>query len=109
MFIFILILFFMTFLGSFAGMFLKKASGTTFIKMLKNYNIYLGAGLYLLAALLNVYILTKLDYSFVLPFTSITYVWTMCIAYLVLKEKISIKKILGVGFIVCGAVIIAIL
>ena len=109
MFVFILILFFMTFLGSFAGMFLKKSSGTTFIKMLKNYNLYVGAGLYLLAALLNVYILTKLDYSFVLPFTSITYIWTMFIAYLVLKEKISVKKMLGVGLIVCGAIIIAIL
>lgn len=100
---------FMTFIGSVASLFLKKASGSNGIKsMLVNLNIYIGGLLYLLSAVLNIWILRFLDYSVVLPLTSLTYVWTMIISYLILKEKITIKKILGVAFILVGAVIVSI-
>ncbi|MFR2167688.1 MAG: hypothetical protein ACLS5W_07540 [Coprococcus sp.] len=48
--------------------------------------------MYLVSALLNIYVLRYLDYSVVLPLTSVTYIWTMVISYFILKEKIS-KKI----------------
>ncbi len=100
---------FMTFIGSVASLFLKKASGSNGIKsMLVNLNIYIGGLLYLLSAVLNILILRFLDYSVVLPLTSLTYVWTMIISYLILKEKITIKKILGVVLILVGAVIVSI-
>ena len=100
---------FMTFIGSVASLFLKKASGSNGIKsMLVNLNIYIGGLLYLLSAVLNIWILRFLDYSVVLPLTSLTYIWTMIISYLILKEKITIKKILGVAFILVGAVIVSI-
>lgn len=100
---------FMTFIGSVASLFLKKASGSNGIKsMLVNLNIYIGGLLYLLSAVLNIWILRFLDYSVVLPLTSLTYIWTMIISYLILKEKITIKKILGVAFIMVGAVIVSI-
>ena len=100
---------FMTFIGSVASLFLKKASGSNGIKsMLVNLNIYIGGLLYLLSAVLNIWILRFLDYSVVLPLTSLTYVWTMIISYLILKEKITIKKILGVVLILVGAVIVSI-
>ena len=99
----------MTFIGSVASLFLKKASGSNGIKsMLVNLNIYIGGLLYLLSAVLNIWILRFLDYSVVLPLTSLTYIWTMIISYLILKEKITIKKILGVAFILVGAVIVSI-
>lgn len=98
----------MTFLGAFAGLFLKKASSNNFKEMLKNINIYLGASCYLAAAILNIIVLQKLDYSFVLPFTAVTYVWTMVVSFLFLKEKINRKKIFGVIAIVIGAVLIAV-
>lgn len=105
----IAILLVMTLLGAFAGLFLKRASASNgVVAMIKNYNLYLGGILYLIAALLNVYVLRHLDYSFVLPFTAITYVWTMFISYFVLKEKITVRKIIGVCLIVGGALIIAI-
>ena len=100
---------FMTFIGSVASLFLKKASGSNGIKsMLVNLNIYIGGLLYLLSAVLNIWILRFLDYSVVLPLTSLTYVWTMIISHLILKEKITIKKILGVVLILVGAVIVSI-
>ncbi len=102
-----IILIVMTIIGSIASLFLKKASNSeTIIKLLKNKNIYIGGFLYLLSALLNIYILRYLDYSVVLPLTSITYIWTLIISYCILKEKISFKKILGITLIILGAIVI---
>lgn len=102
------ILLIMTMIGSAASLFLKRATGSEgVLQMLKNINLYLGAGLYFLSALLNIYILKYLDFSVVLPLTSITYVWTMLLSGLVLKEKISAKKIMGVALIFVGAILVS--
>lgn len=105
--LFILIII-MSLFGAFAGLFLKKASCKLEIKaLILNYNLYLGGCLYLLAALINIYVLKFLDYSVVLPLTSLTYVFTMLISYFILKESISKNKIAGVFFIIIGAAIIS--
>lgn len=102
-----LIILVMTILGATASYFLKKASAEKGIAaMLKKYNIYLGGILYVIAALLNVYVLRFMDYSVVLPLTSITYIWTMLIAYWFLKERITRRKIVGVFCIVVGVCIL---
>lgn len=99
----------MTLIGSTASLFLKKASNyKTFLDLLKNKNLYIGAFLYLLSALLNIYILKYLDYSIVLPLTSITYIWTMIISKIILKEKLTFKKMFGTFLIFCGALVIII-
>lgn len=102
------LLIFMTFCGAIASLFLKKASSNeNIMQMLKDVNLYLGAGIYLLSAVLNIIILRYLDYSVVLPLTSITYIWTMLISYLILKENVTKKKIVGVILILVGAIFIA--
>ncbi|MBC7766184.1 MAG: EamA family transporter [Hyphomonadaceae bacterium] len=102
------ILIVMTIMGSFASLFLKKASSSQSVKaMILNVNIYLGGGLYFLSALLNIYVLKYLDYTIVLPLTSITYIWTLILSYVVLKEKISVKKMLCVFGIIVGAALVA--
>lgn len=94
----------MTFLGSVASLYLKKASGSgSIIELLKNTSLYVGAILYVTSALINIYVLNFLDYSIVLPLTAFTYVWTMLIAHLVLKEKISRQKLVGLCLVVLGA------
>lgn len=99
----------MTLMGAIAAFFLKKAAGFKNItELIKNYNLYIGAGLYLLSAIINIIVLRYLNYSVVLPLTSITYVWTMVISYLFLKEKVGIKKLLGVSFIIMGCVCIVV-
>lgn len=104
-----MILIFMTLCGAVASLFLKRASGTEgILKMFLNINLYFGGGLYLISAVLNVYILRYLDYSVVLPLTSITYIWTMILSYMILKEKITVKKMLGVVLILMGAVFVSI-
>jgi drug/metabolite transporter (DMT)-like permease len=94
----------MTLIGSFAAFFLKKAAGAPGIKaLLKNPNFYIGGILYFLSALINIHLLRFLPYSVVLPLTSITYIWTMIIASVLLKERISAMKIIGLTLIVVGA------
>ena len=97
----------MTMIGAVAALFLKRASGfKTLNGLLTNFNLYIGGSLYFLSALLNIYVLKYLDYSLVLPLTSITYIWTMILSYLILKEKISIRKIIGVLGIILGAILL---
>jgi drug/metabolite transporter (DMT)-like permease len=97
----------MTVLGSVAALFLKRASGCKTMKeMMRNIDLYVGYGLYVLAAVLNIYVLRFLEYSLVLPFASLTYVWTLFLSRWVLKEKLTPRKVLGVFGILAGTIII---
>lgn len=105
-FVFLLI---MTFIGSVASLFLKKASGSdSIVGLMKNVNLYIGGFLYLISAVLNIWILRFLDYSVVLPLTSLTYIWTMILSYMILEEKITKKKTTGVILILIGAICVSI-
>ncbi len=106
----------MTGLGATAGFFFKKTSdakgktsgGSQGIRALaKNTNLHIGGALYVIAAVLNIHVLKFLDYSVVLPLTSLTYVWTMMLSYFLLKEKVGKRKIVGVCLIFGGALILA--
>ena len=108
--IYYIVLLIMTMFGSVASLFLKKASGSNgLINMLKNINLYIGGFLYVSSAVLNIWLLKILDYSVILPLTSLTYIWTMILSYFILKEKITVKKIVGVCLILIGAIMISIL
>lgn len=98
----------MTMLGALGGLFLKKASGfkKVFDLFFCGY-FYLGGLLYFSAALLNIYVLRFWDYSFVLPFTSVTYIWTLLLSHYVLKENVTRKNIIGVAGVIAGVVLIA--
>ena len=98
----------MTFLGAVASLHLKKAAGGSILEIIKNINLYIGGFLYASAAVMNIIVLKYLDYSIVLPLTSITYIWTMVLSYAILKEKITKKKICGVVFIIIGAALVSV-
>lgn len=99
----------MTLMGAVASVFFKKASGSeSFAKMLLNINLYVGGFIYVVAAVLNIIVLRSMEYSKVMPLTSITYIWTMVISYILLKEKVTKEKIVGVICIVAGAILISI-
>jgi drug/metabolite transporter (DMT)-like permease len=102
------LIFILTFLGSLAALFLKKASESKDIKtLILNINFYAGGALYCGAATINIYVLRYLTYSTLLPLTSLTYIWTMILSRAVLKEKLNPKKIFGVIGILIGAVLTA--
>lgn len=100
------ILIVMTIMGAFAALFLKQATKVGLKRVMYDRNFYFGVILYLCSAVLNIYVLKFLEYSIVLPFTAITYVWTMMISGMVLKENITVKKKVGVGFIIVGVMMI---
>ena len=109
MIVYFICLLIMTVLGSVASLFLKKASGTDgILAMIKNVNLYIGGFLYLASAILNIWLLRYLEYSVVLPLTSLTYIWTMVFSYMILKEKIIKKSICGVFLILIGAICVSI-
>lgn len=97
----------MTMIGSCASLCLKKASNVHSIqKLIVTPMLYLGALLYLVSAFINIYILKYLEFSIVLPLTSITYIWTLGLSYLYLKENITKKKAFGIGLIIFGGMLI---
>ena len=100
-----LLLLAMTYLGAQASVFFKRLAGESNILGILS-SPYLYLGLYLIAALLNIYVLSLMEYSKVLPLTSLTYGWTMLLSYLVFKEKINIQKIVGLLFVIAGAIMI---
>ena len=98
-------------LGAFASYCFKNASskleGLNLLKLAREKYLWLGGMLYIVAAANNIFLLGYLDYSILLPMSSITYIWTMLFANKLLGEKISGRKVIGVCAIVCGAALLA--
>ena len=98
----------MTVTASFASFFLKKSTnGGTILSILTNKYLYAGGFLYVITALLSIWLLKKIPFSVIVPLGSITYIWTLIIAAIFLKEKINIGKIIGVSLILAGIICIA--
>lgn len=105
----IAVIIFMTMLGSLGGFFFKRSSARvegSFLSLLKNKNLYVGGFIYVASAILNIWVLKYMQYSVVMPMTAITYIWTMLLSAVILKEKITMKKAIGVAAIIVGAVFI---
>ena len=96
----------MTLSGSMGAFFLKKGMNKiqiiTLIGLLKIPELYVGGALYVVGAVSNIFLLRIMPYTVVYPITSLTYVWTMVISALFLKERITVNKVVAVGFIVSG-------
>jgi drug/metabolite transporter (DMT)-like permease len=103
------VLIFMTMLGSLGAVCLKKstASLTGVVSLLWNPWFYLGGVLYVVSALMNIYLLRIMEYSVVLPLTAVTYIWTILFSKLIFGERISWMKILAVACIIAGVVFLA--
>lgn len=93
----------MTMLGAVASLALKKAcEAQGLLAIAKNRFLYVGGFLYLSTAVINIILLRYLDYSVVLPFTSLTYVWSTILSAKILKEHVSKKQMTGLALIVLG-------
>ncbi len=100
----------MTLIGAIGAFFFKrstqKADGLW--QLFRIPSFFCGAGLYVTSALLNVVLLRFMDYTILYPMTAITYIWTLIISALFLREKITKGKIAGIilvclgVFILCG-------
>lgn len=99
-----------TLLGAFGALFFKKATqkGGNFLSLLFCPSLYIGGLFYVAGAVLNIITLKHLKYTVVLPMTSITYIWTFIISYLLFNEKITNKKLIGIILIILGAISISV-
>lgn len=97
-------LLFMGLFASVASFFLKKstAGGLDIKRLMFNPYFYLGGGLYVFSALMNLYLLKRLPYSIVVPLGALTYIWTLGIAHKFLGETVTRQKTAGVIFILVG-------
>ena len=100
----------MTLLGALGSLGLKKgASSEGGLLRLVFSPWFVGGGLlYFVSALLDIWLLKCLPYVVVLPLSALTYGWSMALAWLVLKERISVQKIVGVLLIISGMVVLVI-
>ena len=98
----------MTLSASLASLLLKQVSSNRFFDNFKKPKFWFAAFLYVLSAAINIYLLTKLQYSVVVTLGSFTYVWTLLLSNRFLKEKINLRKAAGVALILIGVLLIAI-
>ncbi|MGX7024321.1 DMT family transporter [Vagococcus hydrophili] len=107
----VLILIVTTLSGSIGALALKQGMNelaeVTFVKAITNKWLLIGCFLYIVSAATNIVLFKFLDYSIAFPMTSLTYVWTVFISYFTFKEKITPLKLLSVGLIMIGVVIIS--
>ena len=109
MIIYYVLLLVMTLTASFASFSLKKSTKAgTIPGIIGSKFLYIGGFLYVVTALLNIWLLKKMSYSVVVPLGSLCYIWTMIISGIFLKEKIVIGKIIGVLLVLFGVICIAV-
>ncbi len=107
--ILIIIIIIMTLMGSFGGFFFKKStSGSGVLSIIKSKFLYIGGFLYVGSAILNILVLKYMPLSVVLPMTAITYIWSMITSRIILKEKITKFKLIGITSIIIGVAFIGI-
>jgi drug/metabolite transporter (DMT)-like permease len=95
----------MTLLGALGGYYLKKAASQRIGFHISFLSFFAAGGLlYGISAILNIIVLQQLPYTVVFPLTSLTYIWTLLLSAILLKETITRKKIIGVLFIIIGSI-----
>ncbi len=68
--------------------------------------LLLGLSCYGLGAIAYILLLTRVSLSVAGPSASIIYVFSVLIGYFVFKETIPIHRAFGLGFIVCGVLLV---
>jgi drug/metabolite transporter (DMT)-like permease len=74
---------------------------------LSNTKILFGVALYVVPTFLWIYMLKRVDISFLQPLFSLVYVVTPVMAFMILHEKIPLNRWIGITVIVFGVLIIA--
>lgn len=97
-----------TIIGAFGPIFLKKGSGKFSlnpIKLIKNYNVIIGCGLYGISTVVFVPALRGGELSTLYPVVSLSYIWVILLSKYLLGEHIG-KKWYGIAAIILGVILV---
>jgi drug/metabolite transporter (DMT)-like permease len=67
--------------------------------------LIIGLGCYGLGAISYILLLTRVNLSVAGPSAALIYIFAVLIGFFVFKEQIPIQRIFGLGFIVCGVIL----
>ncbi|HYD03365.1 MAG TPA: EamA family transporter [Alphaproteobacteria bacterium] len=98
-----------TIAGALTSLFMKKASkefNLNIFKQIKNKYLYGAAIMYIIGTVTYIYALTLDNLSLIYPLTSLTYIWVYLLSHNILKEKISLRKWIGMSLIIVGIILI---
>jgi drug/metabolite transporter (DMT)-like permease len=76
------------------------------VSMLTTPELLIGLSLYGFSAILYILLLTRVNLSVAGPAVSIGYVASVLMGYFFFKESIPVSRAIGLGFIVCGVVLV---
>ncbi len=96
------------FITAFSQIILKKSAGIKYKNIIFEYLnplVLLSYVCYAGVLVLNVFIYTKVDYRFGVIINSMSTVFVMLLSNLILKERITKKRIIGNIMLVCGILI----
>lgn len=68
--------------------------------------LVVGLMFYALGAIAYILLLTRVKLSVVGPSIALSYVFSVLLGYFLFKESIPFERILGLGFIVCGVILV---
>jgi drug/metabolite transporter (DMT)-like permease len=68
--------------------------------------LLLGLSFYGLSAILYILLLTRVNLSIAGPAASMGYIVSVLIGYFIFHEVIPISRLVGLGFIVCGVILV---
>ena len=95
-------------IASFSQVMLKLGAGKTYSSKIREYlNVYVisGYGMLFISMVLTIVAYSRLSYLSVPVVEAVGYVLVPVLSYLIFKEKLSKRKVLGIGFILLGIVI----
>lgn len=80
---------------------------TTLFKLMLNPMIITGVGLYVMASVVWLVVLSKAELSYAYPMIGISYILTSTLAWVIFKENMTVFRFLGIVMILSGVYVIS--
>ena len=95
-------------ISAFSQLLLKTSASrehASFLKQYLNWRVILGYGMLLVSMLFSIWAYTGMDYKYGPAIESVGFVIVAVLSLLILKEKMSKKKVIGYVLIVAGLIV----
>ncbi|NEQ98922.1 MAG: EamA family transporter [Cyanothece sp. SIO2G6] len=77
------------------------------ISMMTVPELIIGLACYGIGAILYILVLTRVKLSVAAPSASMMYIFSVAIGYFAFQEALTFNRLAGIGFVVCGVILIA--